>query len=68
MASVCGCFNFLLFSFVNYEYWSCVSISQRDLKFSGLRGVADSWSVLLVGTVIQFSSLLFCEFCNVPAM
>ena len=68
MASVCGCFNFLLFSFVNSEYWSCVSISQRDLKFFGLRGVADSWSVLLVGTVIQFSSLLFCGFCNVPAM
>ena len=36
MAGVCGCFNFLLFSFVNSEYWSCVSISQRDLKFSGL--------------------------------
>ena len=31
-----GASIFLLFSFVNSEYWSCVSISQRDLKFSGL--------------------------------
>ena len=35
MVGVCRCFNFLLFSFVNSEYRSSVSISLRDLKFSG---------------------------------
>jgi hypothetical protein len=68
VASVCGCFNFLLFFVVNSQHWSCVSISQRDLEFYGLRGVADSWSVMLVGTVIHYFFKFFCGFCNVPAM
>jgi hypothetical protein len=62
VASVCGCFNFLLFSVVNSQYWSCISISQRDLEFYGLRGVADSWSVLLVGTVIFLFYFIYFNF------
>jgi hypothetical protein len=51
VASVCGCFKFLLFSFVNSEYWSCVSICQRDLKFSSIRGV-ELFCCVLFGLVL----------------